>query len=87
VFVGRQAELHQLKFAFEAAATGQGALMLLVGGPGIGKTALRDQLGGSSRPPVECHGWVIAPRRARSDALIRSSRRSEPTCKGPTSTH
>jgi predicted ATPase len=45
VFVGRQAELHQLKVAFQAAATGQGALMLLVGEPGIGKTALCDQLG------------------------------------------
>jgi DNA-binding CsgD family transcriptional regulator len=45
VFVGRQAELHQLKAAYEAAATGQGALMLLVGEPGIGKTALCDQLG------------------------------------------
>jgi predicted ATPase len=45
VFVGRQAELNQLKAAFEAAATGHGALMLLVGEPGIGKTALCDQLG------------------------------------------
>jgi predicted ATPase len=45
VFVGRQAELHQLKAAFEATASGQGALMLLVGEPGIGKTALCDQLG------------------------------------------
>jgi predicted ATPase len=45
VFVGRQAELHQLKVAFEAAATGPGALTLLVGEPGIGKTALCDQLG------------------------------------------
>jgi DNA-binding CsgD family transcriptional regulator/tetratricopeptide (TPR) repeat protein len=45
-FVGRQAELRQLKVAFEAASSGRGALMLLVGEPGIGKTALCDQLGG-----------------------------------------
>jgi hypothetical protein len=38
-FVGRQAELQHLQAAFEAAAGGQGALMLLVGEPGIGKTA------------------------------------------------
>jgi hypothetical protein len=42
--VGRQAELQQLKAAFEVAASGQGALMLLVGEPGIGKTALCEQL-------------------------------------------
>jgi DNA-binding CsgD family transcriptional regulator/tetratricopeptide (TPR) repeat protein len=39
-FVGRQSELHQLKAAFEQAASGQGALIMLVGEPGIGKTAL-----------------------------------------------
>jgi DNA-binding CsgD family transcriptional regulator/tetratricopeptide (TPR) repeat protein len=43
-FVGRQAELQQLKVAFEEAANGQGALILLVGEPGIGKTALCGQL-------------------------------------------
>jgi hypothetical protein len=43
-FVGRQAELHQLKAAFEQAASGQGALIMLVGEPGIGKTALCEQL-------------------------------------------
>jgi hypothetical protein len=33
-FVGRQAELQHLKAAFEAAAGGQGALIMLVGEPG-----------------------------------------------------
>jgi predicted ATPase len=56
VFVGRQAELHQLKAAFEVAATGQGGLMLLVGEPGIGKTALCDQL---SRFVVERGGLPL----------------------------
>jgi DNA-binding NarL/FixJ family response regulator len=43
-FVGREAELHLLQAAFAAAATGQGRLITLVGEPGIGKTALCDQL-------------------------------------------
>jgi predicted ATPase len=43
-FVGRQAELQQLTAAFEAASNAQGKLMLLVGEPGIGKTALIEQL-------------------------------------------
>jgi DNA-binding CsgD family transcriptional regulator len=44
-FVGRERELRQLRSAFEAAATGHGGLVLLVGEPGIGKTALCEQLG------------------------------------------
>jgi DNA-binding CsgD family transcriptional regulator len=43
--VGRAAELQLLKAAFEEAANGQGALIMLVGEPGIGKTALCEQLG------------------------------------------
>jgi predicted ATPase len=44
-FVGRESELRQLRAAFEAAAgSGDGRLILLVGEPGIGKTALSDQL-------------------------------------------
>jgi DNA-binding CsgD family transcriptional regulator/tetratricopeptide (TPR) repeat protein len=43
-FVGRESELRQLQGAFEAAASGNGRLVLLVGEPGIGKTALCDQL-------------------------------------------
>jgi predicted ATPase len=43
-FVGRERELRQLQSAFETASTGDGALILLVGEPGIGKTALSDQL-------------------------------------------
>ena len=43
-FVGRESELRQLQFAFETAAKGDGALIMLVGEPGIGKTALCKQL-------------------------------------------
>src|SRR5437763_11114670 len=43
-FVGRAPELDQLQAAFEAAAVGEGALIMLVGEPGIGKTALCEQL-------------------------------------------
>jgi DNA-binding CsgD family transcriptional regulator len=44
-FVGRESELRQLGAAFEAvAASGDGRLILLVGEPGIGKTALCQQL-------------------------------------------
>jgi hypothetical protein len=42
--VGRERELRQLQSAFGTAAKGDGALLLLVGEPGIGKTALSDQL-------------------------------------------
>jgi len=44
VFVGREAELRQLQSAFDAAASGQGSLIMVVGEPGIGKTALCEQL-------------------------------------------
>jgi len=44
VFVGREAELRQLQSCFDAAASGQGALTMVVGEPGIGKTALCEQL-------------------------------------------
>jgi DNA-binding CsgD family transcriptional regulator len=39
-FVGRQPELQLLEASFEEAGNGQGALVMLVGEPGIGKTAL-----------------------------------------------
>jgi tetratricopeptide (TPR) repeat protein len=42
--VGREPELRQLQSAFDAAASGQGSLTMVVGEPGIGKTALTEQL-------------------------------------------
>ncbi len=44
VFVGREAELRQLQQAYDAAVSGQGGLVMVVGEPGIGKTALCEQL-------------------------------------------
>jgi len=44
VFVGRESELKQLQSAFDGAMSGQGALMMVTGEPGIGKTALCEQL-------------------------------------------
>jgi len=44
VFVGREAELKQLQSAFDGAMSGQGALMMVLGEPGIGKTAVTEQL-------------------------------------------
>jgi tetratricopeptide (TPR) repeat protein len=44
VFVGRESELKQLQSAFDGAISGQGALMMVMGEPGIGKTALCEQL-------------------------------------------
>ena len=43
-FVGREGELRQLQGAFDSACSGQGALTTVVGEPGIGKTALCEQL-------------------------------------------
>jgi tetratricopeptide (TPR) repeat protein len=44
VFVGREGELRQLRAAFDAALSGNGALAMVVGEPGIGKTAVCEQL-------------------------------------------
>jgi len=44
VFVGRESELKQLQSAFDSAVSGQGALMMVVGEPGIGKTAVCEQI-------------------------------------------
>jgi len=44
VFVGRETELRQLQCAFDDAMSGQGSLVMVAGEPGIGKTALCEQL-------------------------------------------
>ena len=43
-FVGRENEVRQLQSAFDGAVSGNGALVMVVGEPGIGKTALCEQL-------------------------------------------
>jgi serine/threonine protein kinase/tetratricopeptide (TPR) repeat protein len=44
IFIGRENELKTLQNAFDGAMSGRGALMMVVGEPGIGKTAICDQL-------------------------------------------
>ena len=44
VFVGREQELNRLRAGLEAALSGRGRLLLLVGEPGIGKTQTADAL-------------------------------------------
>ncbi len=44
VFVGREPELKQLQSVFDSAISGKGALAVVVGEPGIGKTSLCEQL-------------------------------------------
>jgi len=43
-FIGREQELRQLTEAFNGALSGRGALVLVLGEPGIGKTSLTEQL-------------------------------------------
>ena len=43
-FVGREQEVRRLHQAYDAAVSGQGGLVMVVGEPGIGKTALCEQL-------------------------------------------
>jgi hypothetical protein len=44
-FVGRESELHELRGAFDEAASGRGSVVLITGEPGIGKTRLIQELG------------------------------------------
>ena len=44
IFVGRQAELSVLMDTFDAAINGKGSLIMIAGEPGIGKTAVCEQL-------------------------------------------
>ena len=44
IFIGREAELRQLRTLFDNAASGEGSLAMVVGEPGIGKTTLCEQL-------------------------------------------
>src|SRR5688572_27532097 len=43
-FVGREKELARLRAAFDSACAGNGGVIMLAGEPGIGKTALCEQL-------------------------------------------
>jgi predicted ATPase len=44
VFVGREAQVHELRGGLEDALSGKGRIQLLVGEPGIGKTRTAEEL-------------------------------------------
>src|SRR5207344_924774 len=44
VFVGRRAEIDELRAGFQAALAGSGAVAQILGEPGSGKTSLAEQL-------------------------------------------
>ena len=54
-FVGRSAELEQLRDALERASLGRGQVVAVVGEPGVGKSRLFRELAHSHR----VHGWLI----------------------------
>ena len=54
VFVGREAELVELHRGLDEAIAGRGALLLLVGEPGIGKTRLAEELVRRARSRGAC---------------------------------
>ena len=54
-FVGREAELEQLRQALGRAATGHGQVVAIVGEPGVGKSRLVWEVTHSHRT----HGWLI----------------------------
>lgn len=74
--VGRDAQLAAVRAAFEDARTGGCRGLLISGPPGVGKTALADEL----RPVVKAaNGWFLTAafdqyRRDRDDAMYRAIR-------------
>ena len=61
-FVGRDAELEQLRLALGLALTGQGQVVAIVGEPGVGKSRLVWEATHSHRT----HGWLIVQAGAAS---------------------
>ena len=59
IFVGRQREMEQLTAALDAAMSGDGRLVTLVGEPGIGKTRTTQELGvlAAQRGAQVLWGW------------------------------
>jgi len=75
--VGRESERHRLRAAFELAVRGEARCVLVAGAPGVGKTALVNEL----RPVVTAAGgWFVAGRfddvrrDMDSDAVVQALR-------------
>src|SRR3954469_10842508 len=58
--LGRAREQGVLRDSFVAALAGRGAIVLVAGEPGIGKTRLRTELAGAAR----ADGWAVLTGRA-----------------------
>lgn len=57
-FMGRQEELAELTERLNAAAAGDGSIVLLAGEPGIGKTRLAEELAAlAAAPPHRARPW------------------------------
>ena len=80
VFVGRHAEMDQLKAALEDVLGGSGRLVTLVGEPGIGKTRTSEELATYAGYAVDrsCGDDATRPRVSRLTG--RGFRRSEAMC-------
>ena len=76
-FVGRDAELEQLRQALGRAAAGHGQVVAIVGEPGVGKSRLVWEVTHSHR----VHGWLVAPGRLglvrEGDALSAGDRSAQ----------
>ena len=60
VFVGRQAELAQLRAGVNRASRRRGSLFLLAGEPGIGKTRLTEQIAAEAQDRASAVYWGFA---------------------------
>ncbi len=79
-WVARQ-EVRQIQAAYDAAVSGQGSLVTVVGEPGIGKTALCEQLATYVAVRGGERWWATVTAKApHRSPICRSSRRSASTC-------
>ncbi len=70
-FVGREAELAQMRRALEAAREGHGQIVAVTGEPGVGKSACC----WSSKPSRKAIAWCWRPIQSRTAEPSRSSSR------------